>query len=135
MSASFLVTPCLVVAVQPCMEWIPIKKKKLYAILWVYKEVSKAMKYTSNFESVFEMHLYLFSIILEVNFEIYVFIVKLRSILEIDFLNLCILCSNSELYRHSLQRGPNPHILWRPPILYFMCVLCIKASSLLGSDI
>ena len=23
----FLVTPCLVVAVQPCMEWIPIKKK------------------------------------------------------------------------------------------------------------
>ena len=24
----FLVTPCLVVAVQPCMEWIPIKKKK-----------------------------------------------------------------------------------------------------------
>ena len=26
--ASFLVTPCLVVAVQPCMERIPIKKKK-----------------------------------------------------------------------------------------------------------
>ena len=26
--ASFLVTPCLVVAVQPCMGWIPIKKKK-----------------------------------------------------------------------------------------------------------
>ena len=24
----FLVTTCLVVAVQPCMEWIPIKKKK-----------------------------------------------------------------------------------------------------------
>ena len=24
----FLVTPCLVVAVQPCMVWIPIKKKK-----------------------------------------------------------------------------------------------------------
>ena len=24
----FLVTPCLVVAVQPCVEWIPIKKKK-----------------------------------------------------------------------------------------------------------
>ena len=24
----FLVTPCLVVAVQPCMERIPIKKKK-----------------------------------------------------------------------------------------------------------
>ena len=24
----FLVTPCLVVAVQLCMEWIPIKKKK-----------------------------------------------------------------------------------------------------------
>ena len=24
----FLVTPCLVVAVQPCMGWIPIKKKK-----------------------------------------------------------------------------------------------------------
>ena len=23
----FLVTPCLVVALQPCMEWIPIKKK------------------------------------------------------------------------------------------------------------
>ena len=27
--ASFLVTPCLVVAVQPCMGWIPIKKKKI----------------------------------------------------------------------------------------------------------
>ena len=26
--ASFLVTPCLVLAVQPCMEWIPIKKKR-----------------------------------------------------------------------------------------------------------
>ena len=26
--ASFLVTPCLVVAGQPCMAWIPIKKKK-----------------------------------------------------------------------------------------------------------
>ena len=25
--ASFLVTPCLVVAVKPCMEWIPIKTK------------------------------------------------------------------------------------------------------------
>ena len=25
----FLVTPCLVVAVHPCMEWIPIKKKIL----------------------------------------------------------------------------------------------------------
>ena len=25
----FLVTPCLVVAVQPCKEWIPIKKTKL----------------------------------------------------------------------------------------------------------
>ena len=25
----FLVTPCLVVAVQPWMEWIPIKKKKI----------------------------------------------------------------------------------------------------------
>ena len=25
----FLVTPCLVVAVQPCMERIPIKKKKI----------------------------------------------------------------------------------------------------------
>ena len=24
----FLVPPCLVVAVQPCMEWIPIKKKE-----------------------------------------------------------------------------------------------------------
>ena len=24
----FLVTPCLIVAVQPCMEWIPIKRKK-----------------------------------------------------------------------------------------------------------
>ena len=24
----FLVTPCLVLAVQPCMEWIPIKKNK-----------------------------------------------------------------------------------------------------------
>ena len=24
----FLVTPCLVVAVQPCVEWIPIKKKR-----------------------------------------------------------------------------------------------------------
>ena len=25
----FLVTPCLVVAVQPCMEWIPFKIKKI----------------------------------------------------------------------------------------------------------
>ena len=24
----FLVTPCVVVAVQPCMEWIPIEKEK-----------------------------------------------------------------------------------------------------------
>ena len=24
----FLATPCLIVAVQPCMEWIPIKKKR-----------------------------------------------------------------------------------------------------------
>ena len=24
----FLVTPCLIVAVQPCMEWIPIKEKE-----------------------------------------------------------------------------------------------------------
>ena len=27
----FLVTSCLVVAVQPCMEWIPIKKKKSHS--------------------------------------------------------------------------------------------------------
>ena len=27
----FLVTPCLVVAVQPCIEWIPIRKKRF---LW-----------------------------------------------------------------------------------------------------
>ena len=32
----FLVTPCLVVAVQPCMEWIPIKKKseKVCVLIW-----------------------------------------------------------------------------------------------------
>ena len=32
----FLVTPCLIVAVQPCMEWIPIKKTIL---MWnvIYK--------------------------------------------------------------------------------------------------
>ena len=29
----FLVTPCLVVAVQPCIEWIPIKKNSLDSIL------------------------------------------------------------------------------------------------------
>ena len=29
--ASFLVTPSLVVAVQPCMEWIPIKKKNQFS--------------------------------------------------------------------------------------------------------
>ena len=33
-SASFLVTPCLVVAVQPFMEWIPIKKKKKKKKIW-----------------------------------------------------------------------------------------------------
>ena len=30
-----LVTPCLVVAVQPCMEWIPIKKKKVFLVLLI----------------------------------------------------------------------------------------------------
>ena len=30
----FLVTPCLVVAVQPCMERIPIKKKKKKNVPW-----------------------------------------------------------------------------------------------------
>ena len=32
----FLVTPCLVVAVRPCMEWIPILKKALtaFTVLW-----------------------------------------------------------------------------------------------------
>ena len=29
----FLATPCLVVAVQPCMEWIPIKKRKKKFVL------------------------------------------------------------------------------------------------------
>ena len=28
----FLVTPCLVVAVQPCMEWIPILKKIIFQV-------------------------------------------------------------------------------------------------------
>ena len=31
MAVLFLVTPCLVVAVQPCIEWIPIKKKKKWS--------------------------------------------------------------------------------------------------------
>ena len=31
---AFLVTPCLVVAVQPCMEWIPIKKKQQQKTLY-----------------------------------------------------------------------------------------------------
>ena len=41
----FLVTPCLVVAVQPCMEWIPIKKKKggmkLIFCMQIYKPFCK----------------------------------------------------------------------------------------------
>ena len=31
--ASFLVAPCLVVAVQPSMVWIPIKKKNFYSTI------------------------------------------------------------------------------------------------------
>ena len=37
----FLVTPCLVVAVQPCMEWIPIKKK--------YKTFLASLKFTYGY--------------------------------------------------------------------------------------
>ena len=41
----FLVTPCFVVAVHPCMKWIPIKKKcnvHLFTIdLWPYLSVLK----------------------------------------------------------------------------------------------
>ena len=34
----FLVTPCLVLAVQPCMEWIPIKKKRLSSKVESHKD-------------------------------------------------------------------------------------------------
>ena len=37
---SFLVTPCLVVALQPCMGWIPIKKKIKY-----FNKISLASEY------------------------------------------------------------------------------------------
>ena len=36
----FLVTTCLVVAVQPCMEWIPIFKKKCVTVHHVSKYMS-----------------------------------------------------------------------------------------------
>ena len=32
----FLVTLCLIVAVQPCMEWIPIKKKSIYFTFYLF---------------------------------------------------------------------------------------------------
>ena len=32
----FFVTPCLVVAVQPCMEWVPIKKMLKFIKIWNY---------------------------------------------------------------------------------------------------
>ena len=37
----FLVTPCLVVAIQSCMEWIPIKTKNKKNITFIAKTVSK----------------------------------------------------------------------------------------------
>ena len=39
----FLVTPCLDVSVQPCMEWIPIKKRKNQSFLQgiIYKDTSE----------------------------------------------------------------------------------------------
>ena len=30
----YLVTPCFVVAVQPCMEWIPIKKRNICCLIY-----------------------------------------------------------------------------------------------------
>ena len=31
----FLVTPCLILTAHPCMEWIPIKKKKMTPLIWL----------------------------------------------------------------------------------------------------
>ena len=41
----FLLTPCLIVALQPCMEWIPIKKKSLnsgWISIYCYCSLSKS---------------------------------------------------------------------------------------------
>ena len=48
----FLVTPCHVVAIQPCMEWIPIKqktkkKKKNYSGAFL-EVIYQPIKYTSK---------------------------------------------------------------------------------------
>ena len=37
----FLVNPCIVVAVQPCMEWIPIKKTLLHRSFTILSDFSK----------------------------------------------------------------------------------------------
>ena len=47
----FLVTPCLVVAVQPCMEWIPIEKITQgfkHAWLWLNNALCQGSEYASS---------------------------------------------------------------------------------------
>ena len=40
----FLVNPCLLVAVQPCMDWIPIKT----IIKWVFFQTGQQFKYSNE---------------------------------------------------------------------------------------
>ena len=49
----FLLTPCLVVAFQPCMEWIPIKKKSSNLHIWV----NIFGKYQANNKRYFRLNL------------------------------------------------------------------------------
>ena len=46
----FVITPCLTVAVQTCMEWIPIKKKYIKKRSWVInKNVKNECGETQSF--------------------------------------------------------------------------------------
>ena len=49
--ASFLVTPCLVVAVQPCMEWISIFFKKKALSMWNILTISTEINYKQYTET------------------------------------------------------------------------------------
>ena len=61
-------------------------------IYWIHQEFSNVILQV-YFEPVFETHLYFFfgsEVYLKEFFKIYWFVVKLKSILEVDFLNLQI---------------------------------------------
>ena len=89
--ASFLVTPCHVVTVYPCMEWIPLKKK----ISNLKPQVSFYLKFASLFDAIGDKSSVLFWLKLYLIFNLIIFSAKVQnfrlSTVQVKFHQICTL--------------------------------------------